>query len=361
MTKGCAARGEGAHIGLEVSDLFAQELFYRTILGFSTLYRYASRNTPGLRTVMLRRGNVDLELLHRGKERLGGNAGAWGHAALGVRDVDAEYERLRGLGLAGLVRPRDTGDGFRECSFCDPEGNRIELFARVRPFTPPAIAAAIFDLDGTLVDSEPNYYEADRRLLAAYGVTLTPAMKRRYVGVSNLAMAEDVRERFGIAENAATLVERKMAIYRELARADTPVFPEISALVRALAGRGLPLAVASGSPADVVATILGNTGLAEYFGVVVSADEAGRPKPDPAVFTEAARRLGTEADRCVVFEDSAIGVEAALRAGMRCVAIPTAPDAPLDPRFEMADILYADGMPSFSAASVLSRLDASST
>ncbi len=351
--------GFSAHLGLEVDDLFAQELFYRTVLGFSTLYRYTSRNTPGLRTVMLRRGRIDLELLHRSDAATGGTP-RQGHVAFEADDPDAIYESLRGLGLSGLTPPRDTGDGFRECSLTDPEGNRIELFRRIRPFARPAPIAAIFDLDGTLVDSERNYYEADRLLLADYGVQLTPAMKRRYVGGGILDMARDIRVRFGIEESAEVLAERKMATYRKLAREHTPVFPEMRTCAERLAARGMPLAVASGSPIDVVTMVLAANGLDRLFAVVLSTDEAGRPKPDPAVFVEAARRLGVAPDRCVVFEDSAPGVEAALRGGMRCVAIPSAPEPPLDPRFDMADLLFADGMPSFAAESALSWMDASS-
>ncbi len=349
-----------AHLGLEVDDLFAQERFYRTVLGFSTLYRYASRNTPGLRTVMLRRGRIDLELLHRDGATTSGRTSGWGHVAFEADDPDATYATLCELGLAGLTPPRDTGDGFREFSLTDPEGNRIELFRRIRPFARPAPAAAIFDLDGTLVDSERNYYEADRLLLADYGVRLTPEMKRRYVGGGILDMARDIRVRFGIGESAEVLAERKMATYRKLAGEHTPVFPEMRTCAEKLAARGMPLAVASGSPIDVVTTVLEANRLDRLFAVVLSTDEAGRPKPAPAVFVEAARRLGVEPDRCVVFEDSAPGVEAALRGGMRCVAIPSAPEPPLDSRFEMADLLFADGMPSFDAESVLSWMDASS-
>jgi HAD superfamily hydrolase (TIGR01509 family) len=125
------------HVGIEVRDLFTMELFYRRALGFTPGYRYVSRNTPGLRTVFLRRDGVSVELLERPRDDgfLARRAQAPDHLSLEVEDVDAAYARLAALGLrgVGLKPPRDTGDGFREAELRDPEGNVIELSTRVRP------------------------------------------------------------------------------------------------------------------------------------------------------------------------------------------------------------------------------------
>ena len=116
------------HVGIEVKDLYRVELFYRKVLGFSLRYRYVSRNTAGLRTVFLERDGVQLELLERPRDDdfQARRAYAPDHLSLEVADVDAEHARLAGLGFPGAVvqPPRNTGDGFRELTLRDPEGQR---------------------------------------------------------------------------------------------------------------------------------------------------------------------------------------------------------------------------------------------
>src|SRR5439155_9681781 len=223
------------HVGIEVLDLFTAELFYRTAFGFSPRYRYVSRNSPGLRTVFLERDGVSLELLERPRDAgfLERRATAPGHLSFAVDDVDAEFARISALDfpLAKLKAPRDTGDGFREAEIRDPEGNVIELSTRIRPEPRYPIRAVIFDLDGTLLDTEDNYYEADRRLLAEHGILFSKEEKRRYIGGSNWDMMVDVRRRFALADTPEELVLRKNAIYLEVAREKTALYPKMGRLL----------------------------------------------------------------------------------------------------------------------------------
>jgi len=350
------------HVGLVVRDLYAQELFYRTMLDFSTEYRYSSRNTPGLRTVFLRRGDAVVELLStEDPEKIhaasDGAVAGKGHFSLEVDSVEGEYERLRALSAPNLTPPRNTGDGFREFTLTDPEGNRIEFCRRVRPFAAPPLAGVIFDLDGTLVDSEDNYFEADRILLEEYGVAFHPDMKKKYVGYSNFLMMEELHRDYTLPDGPEVLLEKKNAIYLDLARRNTPAFPEMRRLLPLLEKRGLALAIASGSSPSVIDEVLAVAGIDAHFPLRLSAEEVPRGKPAPDIFLEAARRLALPPDSLVVMEDAKYGVEAAVRAGMRCVAIPSLPQPPLDPAFFMADLLFEAGMAAFSADAFLAWLD----
>ena len=178
--------------------------------------------------------------------------------------------------------------------------------------------AVIFDLDGTLVDSEPNYYEASRQTLAAYGVTgFTWADQEKSVGISTRETVTLWRERYGLDAPVEELLAEKNRRYLELARARTPVHPEMRKFVELLAGEGVPMAVASGSALRAIEAILAGTGLDTYLRTVVSSDEVACGKPAPDVFLFAASQMGTDAGRCLVLEDSVPGVLAARAAGMR--------------------------------------------
>ncbi|MCI3222081.1 HAD-IA family hydrolase [Streptomyces sp. NP-1717] len=213
-----------------------------------------------------------------------------------------------------------------------------------------SVPRVIFDLDGTLVDSEPNYYEAGRRLLARHGVPdFSWEHHTRYIGISTRETLESLRAEYGIGAPVDELLIAKDRFYLELARASTEVFPEMRKFVERLHERGVPMAVASGSSRAAIEAVLDSTGLAPYFTLVVSADEVAHGKPAPDVFLEAARRLGADPVDCVVLEDAAPGVAAARAAGMRCVAVPYVPGTAGDPAFHGAELLFAGGQSEFTA------------
>jgi HAD superfamily hydrolase (TIGR01509 family) len=341
------------HVGLEAGDLFTMERFYRCILGFHLEYRYESANSPGLRTVFLKRGGLRLELLSRPVlPGQGGARPAWGHLALASDDPDREWESARraarGVGFPtdAWKPPRLTGDGHREAVAIDPEGNAIELVRTERVSGRPAIAAVIFDFDGTLADSEPNYYLAAKALLADYGIDYTETDNARYVGKGNKLMLEDLVARHGLPCTVEELGRRKDAFYLELARRETRAFPAMLRFLDLVGQAGLPAALASGSTRLVLDDLLGRMGLRERFALVLSSEEVPRGKPAPDVFLETARRLALPSQRCLVVEDSGPGTEAAVRAFMPCLSVPSTTE-PLDPAFAMADYLVPGGMAAF--------------
>ncbi|WP_217238301.1 HAD family phosphatase [Streptomyces sp. AC555_RSS877] len=210
--------------------------------------------------------------------------------------------------------------------------------------------SVIFDLDGTLVDSEPNYYEAGRQTLAEHGVPdFTWADHERYVGISTQETVAHWKELYGLRAPVEELLAAKNRRYLELARASASAYPEMRTFVELLAGENVPMAVASGSSPEAIEAILVGTGLDKHLRTVVSADEVAHGKPAPDVFLEAAGRLGADPADCVVVEDAAPGAAAAHAAGMRCIAIPYIAAQADDPAFATADLLLRGGQAEFTA------------
>lgn len=224
------------------------------------------------------------------------------------------------------------------------------------------LPAVIFDLDSTLVDSEPHYFEAGRRLLASHGVDdYTWEQHRRFIGIGTKETLEVLREEYGLSAPVQELLDGKNRIYLELARGATDVFPRMQAFVDLLAKAGHPMAVASGSSREAIRAVLAGTGLDVQLTTVVSAEEVEHGKPAPDVFLEAARRLGVDPADCVVVEDAPPGAQAAHRAGMRCVAVPYLAAQADDPAFATAGLLVRGGQDAFDARAVMDWLTARQT
>ncbi|WP_432194986.1 HAD family hydrolase [Streptomyces sp. bgisy027] len=210
--------------------------------------------------------------------------------------------------------------------------------------------SVIFDLDGTLVDSEPNYFEAGRQVLAEHGVPdFTWADHERYVGISTLETVTLWKREYGLRACVEELLAAKNRRYLELARTATRAYPEMRKFVELLAAEGVPMAVASGSSFEAITAILAGTGLDAQLRTVVSADEVAHGKPAPDVFLEAAARLGAAPADCVVVEDAAPGATAAHAAGMRCIAIPYVAAQANAPEFVTAGLLVRGGQTQFTA------------
>ncbi|WP_378954356.1 HAD family hydrolase [Pelosinus sp. sgz500959] len=212
------------------------------------------------------------------------------------------------------------------------------------------IKAIIFDLDGTLVDSEPNYYEGDKKLLEEYGIELTEDMKSKYTGIGSQDMMEDIKKKFNINDSVEKLVAKKNKYYIEIAKDNTIVFPEMLNFLQLLKKNNFPMAIASGSSPEIIEMIISITNIKSYFDVTLSAEEVKKGKPAPDIFLETAKRLGISPINCLVLEDSQYGVEAAKSAGMYCISIPFPTSQQLHSSFTKADLLYRNGIEDFSAA-----------
>nr|WP_168723388.1 HAD family phosphatase [Streptomyces sp. SAT1] len=182
--------------------------------------------------------------------------------------------------------------------------------------------AVLFDLDGTLIDSDHAYFAAERDALAHFGYRgFTYADHRSFIGMGMRDMWERLHAEGDVQASVDQLLGLGNELYLRGVRRSVRTFPGVVALADRLRRAGFGLAVASGSSRVVIDAALSSAGLASGFSVRVSAEEVPRGKPDPAVFEEAAHRLAVSPQDCTVVEDAGTGVRAALQAGMRCVAV----------------------------------------
>jgi beta-phosphoglucomutase len=182
--------------------------------------------------------------------------------------------------------------------------------------------AAIWDVDGTLVDTAEIHFAAWQAFAAAHGFAFTRADFAATFGKRN---PEIVRQLFDPAADdprCAEWGEEKERLYRDATdRAGVQLLPGVGALVEGLAAAGWLQGLGSSAPRANLDLILRHTGTVDRFTAVVSGDDVTRGKPDPEVFLKAAEKLGVPAARCVVFEDAPAGVAAAKAAGMACVGV----------------------------------------
>ncbi len=188
------------------------------------------------------------------------------------------------------------------------------------------IRAAIFDLDGVLVDTAKYHYLAWCRLARELGFEFTQKDNERLKGVSRMRSLEILLETGGMSgrfspEQMHEMAERKNGWYvAYISRMDTSeILPGAAECLRAFRALGVKTALGSASKNSGI--ILDNLKLRDLFDTIVDGTRTSRAKPDPEVFVLGARDLGIDPSECVVFEDAQAGLEAAHAGGMKAVAV----------------------------------------
>jgi HAD superfamily hydrolase (TIGR01509 family) len=183
------------------------------------------------------------------------------------------------------------------------------------------ISAVIFDMDGVIVDSEPYSMQALIDVLREHGIEPTAEELRRSYGRKIRDDLAGYWARHGVSADLDAAIARKHARYYALAAGHLKPFPGVMALLDRLRRRGYRLALASSGDGRKVAFSLQALGLNGVFEAVVTGDDVGHSKPHPEIYLTAAQRLGVDPAACVAIEDAPNGVQAAKRAGMRCIAV----------------------------------------
>lgn len=182
--------------------------------------------------------------------------------------------------------------------------------------------AVVFDLDGTLINSEAVAFRAWQEAVAEYGHEYKHSDQILTVGVKIDQAIRNVRDKFQLPISIDALSAKMGAIWVKLSTEGFPLLPGVQEMIDYLDEHGITWGVATNSDHAFAKRYLTIHGLYDRAHAVVGSDEVACGKPEPDVFVACARRLGVSAENCLAVEDTVLGHHAAAAAGMRVIAIP---------------------------------------
>lgn len=204
--------------------------------------------------------------------------------------------------------------------------------------TRPGVCAVVFDLDGTLVDTEARWASVREDLVRRTGGTWRPGAHEEMMGMSSGQWASYMHAHLQVPLEPGEILTAISEALADDPRGDLPLLPGAVEAIEQATGVG-SLGVASSSPPSLIELVLELAGLRRRFAVVLSSEEVERGKPAPDVFLEACRRLEVSPAHAVAVEDSGAGIRSARAAGMRVVAVPNAHFPPPPEALAEADVV----------------------
>ena len=184
------------------------------------------------------------------------------------------------------------------------------------------VRGVLWDLDGVLVDTGEAHFDSWRQVLSERDVPFSREDFARTFGMNNAGLLALLLGGKLTAEEVQVISNRKEVLFRQMVKGNAHLLPGVITWLARLKSEGVRQAIASSAPQENIDVLVDELALRDYFEAIVSG-AALSGKPDPAVFLEAARRIGAPPAACVVVEDAIAGVQAARNAGMRCIAVTT--------------------------------------
>lgn len=191
-------------------------------------------------------------------------------------------------------------------------------------------AAIIFDMDGTLVDSEIVWKEAETALFRDLGLDYTDEARQQIIGMRLDEMFTKLKRLYHLPQSVKELENDLVNRMIPLVYSEVRPKPGAQALIEYAAALGIPYCIASSSPMSIIKAVVDSQGWTKLIPHLFSADDVRLGKPAPDVYLYAAEKLGANPAECLALEDSATGARSAVAAGMTCYAIPdfhTKPEA----------------------------------
>lgn len=214
--------------------------------------------------------------------------------------------------------------------------------------------AVLWDMDGTLIDSEEFHWISWRDTMANQGIAITREQFLASFGLRNDSVLPRWLGASATPERIEKIANAKEEIYRHLVRSEgiSPL-PGVASWLHRLHSQGWLQAIASSAPRANVEAVLEALAVAQFFQGIVAAEDVHRGKPDPEVYLTAAARLGASPDRCIVVEDAVAGIEGARNAGMRSIGVsPNDRHLPADVVVRSLDLLDSDAFETLLLLSV---------
>ncbi|MBR6350268.1 MAG: HAD family phosphatase [Lachnospiraceae bacterium] len=183
------------------------------------------------------------------------------------------------------------------------------------------IKGAIFDIDGTLLDSLPIWRESTERFLESHGIKSDAELGK---ALKNMSLEEGsvyIKERYGLDESPEEVRHGILKVISDFYRYEAPLKPGAREFIEKMAERGIPMVLATTSDGESVTAAFKRLGLWDYFGRVFTSKELNTSKREPFIFLKSAEYIGTAPEETVVFEDSVFAIEAANEAGCTTIAL----------------------------------------
>jgi len=183
------------------------------------------------------------------------------------------------------------------------------------------IQTVIFDMDGVIVDTEPVHHFAYYQHFKELNIEVSDELYRSFTGNSTRNIFQKLKDKFNLLEDVEDLILRKRQLFNEAfdLKEDLYLIDGVAELIQDLHSNGIQLIVASSASHVTIHRVFNRFNLHRYFSHIVSGEDFPKSKPHPAIFEYAASLSVAPIANCIVIEDSANGIEAAVAAGIFCV------------------------------------------